>query len=435
MSDSSTRGAFSRLVLIVVCLAVGLATGYMAGRFAPDAEDMPKLTAQLDAAPETDLSQEQQEQLAAIGYAAGVVKAPEHSGVLTHDRARTHASLNVFTSGHFPGALLMDMDGKILHRWEYSFERLWPNLDAGETDVSYWRRVHLFENGDILAIFEPFGIFKLDKNSNLLWGSANNAHHDLIVRPNGNILTLTRKESSRAVGGGDARTVLEEFVSELTPGGEELRRVSILDAFEQSEYRALLHDVPNHWDITHVNSLKLLAADIPARIPAFQPGRVLLSVREIGTVAVLDLNTARIEWAAKGQWWQQHEATLVDQGNILLFDNRSLGKQSRVVEFDPVTGGLVWTYGGTADEEIFSVYCGLAERLPNGNTLITVSEPGRVLEVTPEHEIVWEFVNPNFAAEGFDLIATVFDFKRLPTDFTARWLEAAASPAATSGAS
>ena len=37
---------------------------------------------------------------------------------------------------------------------------------------------------------------------------------------------------------------------------------------------------------------------------------------------------------------------------------------------------------------------GAAQRLPNGNTLITESERGRVFEVTPQKEIVWEFWNP-----------------------------------------
>lgn len=429
MSNSSTRGAFSRFLPIVICTALGVATGYVAGRFAPEPAE-PELAAPNSTVETADegLSPEHQEQLAAIGYAAGVEKAPENTGLLKNDAVRVYASHNVFTSGHFPGAQLMDMDGRVLHQWQYPFEKLWPKLEPGETDVSYWRRVHVYENGDILAIFEPFGIFKLDKDSNLLWESQNNAHHDLLVAPNGNILVLTRREARMPLNSNEERPVLEEFVSELSPDGKELRRVSVIEAFQNSEYRAMLRDVPNHWDVTHVNSLRLLSPGTPARVPAFQPGRILLSVREIGAVAVLDLDAARIEWAAKGLWWMQHEASPVGHGNILLFDNRSLGKQSRVVEFDPATGQLAWTYGGVPGQEMFTQYCGLAERLPNGNTLITVSESGRVIEVTSEQEIVWEFVNPNLAAEGFDIIATVFDFKRLPQSFTTQWL-------ATSGGS
>ena len=35
-----------------------------------------------------------------------------------------------------------------------------------------------------------------------------------------------------------------------------------------------------------------------------------------------------------------------------------------------------------------------AERLPNGNTLITESDKGRAFEVTHAGEVVWEFWNP-----------------------------------------
>ena len=43
---------------------------------------------------------------------------------------------------------------------------------------------------------------------------------------------------------------------------------------------------------------------------------------------------------------------------------------------------------------LFSEYCSSADRLPNGNTMITETIHGRVIEVTPDREIVWEFINP-----------------------------------------
>ena len=43
-----------------------------------------------------------------------------------------------------------------------------------------------------------------------------------------------------------------------------------------------------------------------------------------------------------------------------------------------------------------SPYISSAQRLPNGNTLITQGSDGRVFEVTADHEIVWEFINPYY---------------------------------------
>jgi hypothetical protein len=39
---------------------------------------------------------------------------------------------------------------------------------------------------------------------------------------------------------------------------------------------------------------------------------------------------------------------------------------------------------------------GAAERLPNGNTHITESATGRLFEVTPGGDVVWEYVIPYF---------------------------------------
>jgi outer membrane protein assembly factor BamB len=84
---------------------------------------------------------------------------------------------------------------------------------------------------------------------------------------------------------------------------------------------------------------------------------------------------------------------------MLLFDNRghydSEGQdKSRVIEFDPHTYKIVWEYTGDDTKPLYSTIRSAQERLPNGNTLITESEGGRLIEVTPNGEIVWEYVNP-----------------------------------------
>jgi len=45
---------------------------------------------------------------------------------------------------------------------------------------------------------------------------------------------------------------------------------------------------------------------------------------------------------------------------------------------------------------IYSSFISSAQRLPNGNTLITEGSSGCFIEVTPTREIVWEYVSPYF---------------------------------------
>ena len=42
----------------------------------------------------------------------------------------------------------------------------------------------------------------------------------------------------------------------------------------------------------------------------------------------------------------------------------------------------------------YSPFISGMQRLPNGNTMITEGSHGRIFEVTPEHELVWEYVCP-----------------------------------------
>lgn len=62
---------------------------------------------------------------------------------------------------------------------------------------------------------------------------------------------------------------------------------------------------------------------------------------------------------------------------------------------------LVWEYSALkADGDrtracrFYSRPWSSAQRLPNGNTLICEGAGGRLFEVTPELEIVWEFISP-----------------------------------------
>jgi hypothetical protein len=63
-----------------------------------------------------------------------------------------------------------------------------------------------------------------------------------------------------------------------------------------------------------------------------------------------------------------------------------------MVEVDPLTDAVTWSYQPPL--HYASSWGGSVQRPPDGNTLITATERGRVLEVTPNGEVVWEYANP-----------------------------------------
>jgi hypothetical protein len=314
----------------------------------------------------------------------------------------------------------MDRDGKVLHRWRQPLRRLWPDLarDPEMAKLEYWRRAWLFPNGDLLGIYEGLGIVKLDARSHVLWARRGGFHHDLQVMPDGRIWVLDRdgKVIPRI---NPKEGVLEDFVTVLSPQGEVVKRVSILRAFERSRFASLLGRMERAGDIFHTNTLEVLDGRFVNRDPAFRKGDVLLSVLKLDTIAVLDPDHGEIVWARTGSWRRQHQPTFLDDGNLLVFDNRGPGQEkSRVIEMDPLTGRVVWQY----DRDLFSKTLGSCQRLPNGNTLITESENGRALEVTRGGRVVWELYNPNRAGEHKELVAVLFEVIRLPEAFPFRGL-------------
>ena len=82
--------------------------------------------------------------------------------------------------------------------------------------------------------------------------------------------------------------------------------------------------------------------------------------------------------------------------------HRPRSSYSRVIKVDPETNEVHWEYRGQPPISFCSQAISSAERLPNGNTLICEGSPGRIFEVTPNKEIVWEYINPFFVQGGGD---------------------------------
>lgn len=124
---------------------------------------------------------------------------------------------------------------------------------------------------------------------------------------------------------------------------------------------------------------------------------------------------------APGAWARQHEARVLENGNILFFDNEREPRASRVLELAPPEWRIAWSYAARPPGSFFSRQQGTVRRLANGNTLVAESMRGRAFEVNPQKEIVWEFVSPHRAAEDETLIAVLLDVRRIDGRFPLDW--------------
>lgn len=341
-------------------------------------------------------------------------------GVVVHDPARAFAGYTLFTAARPGGAVLVDMDGTVVHRWYVPLAEAIPPAPGSDNRkhpewLTEWRRVHLFPNGDLLVVFGCWGdlygcgMIKLDRDSNVLWRYAEAVHHDLYVHDDGTIYTLLHHWRDTP---GDARLaglelpdrVLEDLIVQLSPDGRELRRIDLLDALVASPFRdmlqaALTPTLPDTelWDILHTNTVKLLSPGFAQHHDFAKPGQALVSIRTLDAIALVDMEAQQVVWANRGFWGGQHDPDPLENGRMLIFDNygfRAAEMRSRVIEFDPATNAMYWTFDGRGQTTFFSGGRGSQQLLPNGNVLITETNRGRLFEVTRDKDIVWDYRSP-----------------------------------------
>jgi hypothetical protein len=297
---------------------------------------------------------------------------------------------------------LIGMDGSIAHQWKLPRQ--------------VGRHAVLLENGNLgfngkltgTPDFYPAwmmwhgGAFsEVTPDGRVVWEYFDPMHHhDAQWLPNGNLLygamdIMPPEFVARIVGGSRAHAlaggvVYADVIKEVNRAGEIVWIWKCWEHMAPEEFPVHPIFETYHWPL--INGLAVTKA-----------GLVLMSLRTTsGVIAVDRASGAIVSKIGPDILAQQHTPVELDNGNILIFDNGTMrpglsSHYSRVVEVDPVNHQIMWQYTDPMRGAFFSAYMGAAQRLPNGNTHITESATGRLFDVTPQGEIVWEYVIPFFA--------------------------------------
>jgi hypothetical protein len=86
----------------------------------------------------------------------------------------------------------------------------------------------LLPNGDVIAIWELYGIFKLDRNSRILWVATVKAHHDVHIFESGEIHYL--EAMRRRIPGIEEVPATDDFIVVRDRDGVEQHRIHLESA-------------------------------------------------------------------------------------------------------------------------------------------------------------------------------------------------------------
>ena len=323
-------------------------------------------------------------------------------GLTIYDPMKAFNGYNFFCTLGTYDCWLMDMEGRYVHRWRMPYRPGAHGILLPNGNVLYAGKVKDANEMGWPGHFGGVGgiLLETDWDNNIVWkADAPYQTHDFTPMENGHIMYsawepkgILPDDVAAKVKGGLPGTEVKgkiwgDVLVEIDRDGN---RVWEWIAYEHLDFEIdTVCPLEPRTQYPYVNSVFIC-----------RDGNVLLSTRNMNQIIKIDYKTGKVIGRyGKGKIFHQHDARELDNGNILTFDNGTHRHEykpihSRVVELDPRTDEIVWKYKANPPSDFHSSHSGGSERQPNGNTVIIETDKGRIFEVTPDCEIVWEYVSP-----------------------------------------
>jgi hypothetical protein len=235
--------------------------------------------------------------------------------------------------------------------WEY------PLPDDLKSYTNPGWDVEVLQNGNILTVLPRKGVYEISRDKKIVWKYLDSkVSHDADRLGNGNTLIAFGADDTA----GDAQ------VKEIDPAGNRVWSWYAKDLFTGAEYATISSE---GW--THTNAVSRLDS-----------GNTLISLRNFNVIIEVDPKGKLVRTIGKGLIEAQHDPLVLPNGNILMANHV---EPHAAIELNQ-SGNIVWqfTIPNRRSWPVRDV-----NRLPNGNTLITESD--RIVEVTKDKQIVWQF--------------------------------------------
>ncbi|WP_459194578.1 aryl-sulfate sulfotransferase [Halosimplex sp. J119] len=255
-----------------------------------------------------------------------------------------------------------------------------------QSDVTWFYDIDPLEDGTLLVVGARRGgttVFKYDpETGERVWTERLDIHdtHDVDLINGDELLVANMRNYNESADRNDDRIFVYNRTTNETVW--EYRFERIYDRDDGDSYTG---------DWTHVNDVDKLGE-----------GRYMASPRNMDEVVVINRSTKEVELSLgtpdnRSVMYEQHNPQYLESEDgtptIVVADSEN----DRVVEYELRNGSgrnATWERTWNLGVDGSLNWPRDADRLPSGNTLVTDSLNHRVMEVTPEGEVVWEYYAP-----------------------------------------
>lgn len=294
---------------------------------------------------------------------------------------------------------LYNMDGKILRTWQTNA-----------------KRAQILENCNLMLIQSHIHneLYEKDFAGNIIssFKAPGHVHHDFEISDNGHLVFLFRKnlpENFELNNGCNHDEVEADGIMEIDQQGKKYFKWYFYEHYgdflnsrkcnEQTRKRWLKGGYSNKLDWIHPNAINILKDNKWYREghKAFKPGNIMVTAHHLSKIIIINKETGQIVWEFNGDKLpldRPHEAKMIPEGlpgagNVLIYDNGSTRKYTRIIEINPIEKHTLWTYQDPGN--FYNKWSGTQQRLIDGNTFISDDVAGRAFIVNKDGEIQWQF--------------------------------------------
>lgn len=318
------------------------------------------------------------------------------------------------------GATLVDqVTGEVLHRWQITRAAAMEGVSEFRPydfpDERFWiHGAQVLPDGGMLASFEGgevwgSGLVRLDAASKPVWFAPIASHHDVEVSPiDGTIWVPTMRwhpDPSDQIYNLRG-PVIESTVTQVDMStGKVLASFSVPEMLMKSRFKYLLaptmtaDTMVSTTDVMHLNAVDIVTEAFASHYPELQEGDISLSLRNLHAIVFFRPSTSEVVKVVRGPFVLQHDPDLLDNGNIMVFDNfgADLAKRlARIIEIDPRQDNqVVWSWSGEGPQGFSHLYTGKIDLSPDGQkVMVSDRYRGRAFEIDRKTgKIDWSWRN------------------------------------------